>query len=124
MAGPRYADRHRPLAASSVSWLVPTVCSRRQAIGVGLISTRLRATAASAQRRTGAARGPARTSLATRSTLCVLCNLCVRAEDRYANASIGGQEQIRFRSPYGLSIRPTLGQNLRARTNGSGKAAC
>lgn len=37
--------------------------------------------------------------------------------------SIAGQEQNRFRSPYGLSMRPTGGQNLFARTNGSGKAA-
>ena len=42
----------------------------------------------------------------------------------YAYSSIGGQEQIRLRSPYGLSIRPTLGQCLFARTNGSGNAAC
>ena len=27
-------------------------------------------------------------------------------------SSIGGHAQIRFRSPYGLSMRPTLGQNL------------
>jgi hypothetical protein len=39
MAGPRCADRRGPLAASSVSWLVPSVCSRGQAIRVGLIST-------------------------------------------------------------------------------------
>src|SRR6478672_13159287 len=42
----------------------------------------------------------------------------------YAYSSIGGQEQIKLRSPYGLSIRPTLGQCLFARTNGSGNAAC
>src|SRR3954471_643992 len=46
------------------------------------------------------------------------------ATDRYAYSSIGGQEQIKLRSPYGLSIRPTLGQCLLARTNGSGNAAC
>ena len=41
-------------------------------------------------------------------------------EDPHAYASIGGQMQIRLRSPYGLSMRPTLGQNLSARTHGSG----
>jgi hypothetical protein len=30
-----------------------------------------------------------------------------------AYASIGGQAHMRFRSPYGLSIRETGGQNLR-----------
>ena len=43
---------------------------------------------------------------------------------RPRTASIGGQAHIRLRSPYGLSIRPTLGQNFAARTNGSGNAAC
>ena len=38
-------------------------------------------------------------------------------------SSTGGHEQNRFRSPYGLSIRPTGGQNLRSRTNGNGNAA-
>src|SRR6188508_2852795 len=38
-------------------------------------------------------------------------------------SSTGGQEQNRLRSPYGLSMRPTLGQNLFAATNGKGKAA-
>ena len=38
--------------------------------------------------------------------------------------SIGGHEQIKFRSPYGLSMRLTAGQNLFARTNGAGYAAC
>src|ERR1051325_7048793 len=32
--------------------------------------------------------------------------------------------QIKLRSPYGLSMRPTLGQNLLARTHGNGYAAC
>ena len=41
-------------------------------------------------------------------------------QDPHAYASIGGQMQIRLRSPYGLSMRPTLGQNLLARTHGSG----
>ena len=41
-----------------------------------------------------------------------------------AYSSIGGHAQIRLRSPYGLSIRDTAGQNLLARTNGSGYAAC
>ena len=40
--------------------------------------------------------------------------------DAYAYAAIGGQIQIKLRSPYGLSMRPTLGQNLPARTHGSG----
>ena len=31
-------------------------------------------------------------------------------------ASIGGQAQIRLRSPYGLSMRPTAGHTLLART--------
>ena len=35
-------------------------------------------------------------------------------------ASIGGHAQIRFRSPYGLSMRDTDGQTLFARTHGSG----
>src|SRR4029434_10519557 len=39
------------------------------------------------------------------------------------NASTVGHEQKRLRSPYGLSMRPTLGQNLFARTNGRGNAA-
>ena len=38
----------------------------------------------------------------------------------YANVSTGGQEQNRFRSPYGLSMRPIGGQNLFVLTNGSG----
>jgi hypothetical protein len=38
---PRCEDRSGPLAASSVSWLVPRVFSRGQAIRVGLTSTRL-----------------------------------------------------------------------------------
>src|SRR5437868_4614958 len=42
----------------------------------------------------------------------------------YTYSAIGGHEHIRLRSPYGLSIRPTLGQCLFARTNGSGNAAC
>src|SRR5262245_28250903 len=42
---------------------------------------------------------------------------------RYAYVSTGGHTHIRFRSPYGLSIRPTDGQNLLARTHGSGNAA-
>src|SRR5204863_8726889 len=41
-----------------------------------------------------------------------------------AKASTGGHEHIRFLSPYALSMRPTLGQNFAARTNGSGYAAC
>ena len=40
-----------------------------------------------------------------------------------AYASTGGQVQTRLRSPNGLSTRPTAGQNLCARTNGSGYAA-
>src|SRR4051812_15513365 len=42
----------------------------------------------------------------------------------YTYSAIGGHAHIRLRSPYGLSIRPTLGQCLCARTNGSGNAAC
>jgi hypothetical protein len=44
------------MAASSVSWLMPRVVSRGQAIGVGLTSERLRATAASTQLLPGALR--------------------------------------------------------------------
>src|SRR5262249_12525861 len=39
-------------------------------------------------------------------------------------ASIGGHEQTRFLSPYTWLSRPTDGQNLCARTHGSGYAAC
>src|SRR5262245_30593013 len=42
----------------------------------------------------------------------------------YTYSSIGGQIQIKLRSPYGLSILPTGGQNLFARTKGNGNAAC
>jgi hypothetical protein len=45
VAGPRGEDPCGPLDASSVSWLVPRVFSRGQAISVGLTSTGLRATA-------------------------------------------------------------------------------
>ena len=56
-----------------------------------------------------------------RSAFCILPSALRRARAlRYAYASIGGQMQIRLRSPYGLSMRPTLGQNLLARTHGSG----
>src|ERR1700760_4404600 len=37
-----------------------------------------------------------------------------------ANSATGGHEHIRLRSPYGLSILPTVGQNLRALTKGRG----
>src|SRR5205823_5773508 len=47
--------------------------------------------------------------------------LYARAGHTYS--ATGGQEHIRFRSPYGLSMRPTDGQCLFARTNGSGNAA-
>ena len=40
-----------------------------------------------------------------------------------AYSSTAGQLQTRLRSPNGLSTRPTAGQNLWARTNGSGNAA-
>ena len=40
------------------------------------------------------------------------------------NASIGGHAQIRLRSPYGLSMRATVGQNLASRRYGNGYAAC
>src|SRR6185503_1156268 len=43
---------------------------------------------------------------------------------RQTYSAIGGHEHIRLRSPYGLSIRPTAGQCLFSRTNGSGNAAC
>jgi hypothetical protein len=36
---------------------------------------------------------------------------------------MGGQVQISFRSPSTLFTRPTAGQNLCARTQGSGHAA-
>ena len=39
---------------------------------------------------------------------------------RSANASIGGHAQIRLRSPYGLSILATLGQNFASRRYGNG----
>lgn len=38
--------------------------------------------------------------------------------------SIGGQVHIRLRSPYGLSMRPTCGQNLVSFNHGAGQAAC
>ena len=41
----------------------------------------------------------------------------------YDRSSIGGQEQIRFRSPCGLSTRPTEGQNFLDRNQGRGYAA-
>src|SRR3954464_8607107 len=47
-----------------------------------------------------------------------------RHEDAYTYSATGGQEQRRLRSPYGLSIRPTAGQCLLARTNGNGNEAC
>ena len=53
MAGPRCEDEYGPLAASSVSWLVPTSFSRGQAIRVGLTSTGLRATATPTQQASG-----------------------------------------------------------------------
>ena len=34
-----------------------------------------------------------------------------------------GDQHLKFRSPYVLSIRPTNGQNLCVRTQGAGKAA-
>ena len=37
-----------------------------------------------------------------------------------ASSSTGGHEQNRLRSPYGLSMRPTLGQNLKSRSHGAG----
>jgi hypothetical protein len=40
VAGPRCEDWCGPLAAGSVSWLVPTILSRGQAIRVGLTFTR------------------------------------------------------------------------------------
>jgi len=46
-----------------------------------------------------------------------------RVDLAYSYASTEGHEHIRFRSPYVLSIRPTNGQNLCARTQGAGNAA-
>src|SRR5690606_33765506 len=39
-------------------------------------------------------------------------------------SSMGGHAQNRFLSPYALLSRPTEGQNLFARTQGNGYAAC
>jgi hypothetical protein len=46
-----------------------------------------------------------------------------RIDSAYSYASTAGHAQIKFRSPYVLSIRPTNGQNLCARTQGAGNAA-
>src|SRR5439155_3274837 len=52
-----------------------------------------------------------------------MCGARMRRAGAQTYSATGGQEHIRLRSPYGLSIRPTDGQCLFARTNGSGNAA-
>ena len=57
--------------------------------------------------------------------------VCLSAQHEAANtlfgydsyASTGGQLHTRFRSPYMLSIRATVGQTFRARSPGAGNAA-
>ena len=43
-----------------------------------------------------------------------------RSGDRYLYELIGSHAHTRLRSPYGLSTRPTLGQNLKSRSHGAG----
>jgi hypothetical protein len=49
---------------------------------------------------------------------------CFGRSDFLADDDAGGTHvQNRFRSPYGLSTRPTYGQNLKSFSHGAGEAA-
>ncbi len=48
----------------------------------------------------------------------------IRRGVQLAYAAIGGHVHTRFRSPYGLSTRPTAGQNLCSLTHASGNPPC